>query len=199
MLIIRLQRVGKKNEPTFRIVLTDSKNGPKSGKFLEILGSYDARDKNESKVDADRVKELIANGAQVSDTVRNFLITKGVIEGDKVNVLPKKTPIVKEAEEGEESPKEETGEAPATEEKTAEDAPAEESAKEETPVEEPVKEEEAPAQDAPIEEINPEENSPEAPAEETSVPEEAKTEEAPAEEAPKEETPAESEEEKKEA
>lgn len=167
MLIIRLQRVGKKNEPTFRIVLTDSKNGPKSGKFLEILGSYDARDKNESKVDADRVKELIANGAQVSDTVRNFLITKGVIEGDKVNVLPKKTPIVKESEEGEGESKE--ADAPTTEdneEKPAEEpkeepAPADDSAeekteekpeesKEETP--EPKKEEEKPETDEASEE-----------------------------------------------
>jgi small subunit ribosomal protein S16 len=163
MLIIRLQRVGKKNEPTFRIVLTDSKNGPKSGKFLEILGSYDARDKNESKVKEDRVKELIANGAQVSDTVHNFLITKGVIEGNKVNALPKKSPIVDEeklkaeeeakakaAEETsteEEAPvTEETVEAPAeekTEEAPKEDAPV----AEETPAEEPAKEEEEPAEE----------------------------------------------------
>ncbi len=101
MLIIRLQRVGKKNEPTFRIVLTDSKNGPKSGKFLEILGSYDARDKNETKINADRVKQLISQGAQLSDTVRNYLINQKIIEGKKVNVLPKKTPIVKEDEKTE--------------------------------------------------------------------------------------------------
>lgn len=99
MLIIRLQRLGRRNEPTFRIVLTDSKNGPKSGKFLEILGSYDARDKNITKVDGERVKELIAKGAQLSDTVRNFLIDQKIIEGKKVNVLPKKTPIVNEKEE----------------------------------------------------------------------------------------------------
>ena len=118
--MIRLLRVGKRNEPTFRIVLTDSKNGPKSGKFLEILGSYDARDKNESKVKADRVLELVAQGAQLSDTVHNFLITKGVIEGKKINALPKKTPLKKEGEEVSE-------EAPAAEEKPAEEV------KEETP------------------------------------------------------------------
>jgi len=140
MLIIRLQRVGKKNEPTFRIVLTDSKNGPKSGKFLEILGSYDARDKNESKVKEDRVKELIANGAQVSDTVHNFLITKGVIEGNKVNALPKKSPIVDE----EKLKAEEEAKAKAAEEtSTEEEAPV----TEETPAEEPAKEEEEPAEE----------------------------------------------------
>lgn len=131
MLIIRLQRVGKKNEPTFRVVLTDSKNGPKSGKFLEILGSYDARDKNESKVDAEKVKYWIAQGAQLSDTVRNFLINQKVIEGKKVNVLPKKTPIVKEGEEGETETPETKEEAPV--ETKEETAPVEE--KEEAPVE----------------------------------------------------------------
>jgi len=37
MLKIRLQRIGRKNEAAFRLVVTDSKNGPQSGKFLEIL------------------------------------------------------------------------------------------------------------------------------------------------------------------
>jgi radical SAM protein with 4Fe4S-binding SPASM domain len=40
--MIRLQRVGRKNVPHFRVLLTDKKNSTKSGKFLEILGSYDA-------------------------------------------------------------------------------------------------------------------------------------------------------------
>jgi small subunit ribosomal protein S16 len=97
MLIIRLQRVGKRNEPTFRVVLTDSKNGPKSGKFLEVLGSYDPRDKNITKIDGDKVKEWMSKGAQVSDTVNNILINEGVIEGKKINVLPKKSPIIDEA------------------------------------------------------------------------------------------------------
>ena len=43
MLKIRLQRVGRKHEPAFRLVLTDSKNSTKSGKFLEVLGSHDFR------------------------------------------------------------------------------------------------------------------------------------------------------------
>lgn len=96
MLTIRLQRTGRKHEPTFRIVLTDSKNGPKSGKFLEILGSYDARDKNITKINGERIKYWMGVGAKVSDTIHNFLITKKVIDGKKINVLPKKTPIIKE-------------------------------------------------------------------------------------------------------
>ncbi|HMO78647.1 MAG TPA: 30S ribosomal protein S16 [Candidatus Paceibacterota bacterium] len=99
MLTIRLQRVGKKNEPTFRVVLTDSKNSSKSGKFLEVLGSYDARDKNETKLNADRIKHWISVGAKLSDTVHNLLINKKIISGKKINVLPKKSPIKKESPE----------------------------------------------------------------------------------------------------
>lgn len=98
MLIIRLQRVGRKNDPKFRLVLTESKNSTKSGKFLEILGSHDFRRKAETVIKGDRIKELIKDGAQVTDTVRNLLITHKILTGKKVNVLPKKTPIKKEGE-----------------------------------------------------------------------------------------------------
>jgi len=94
--MIRLQRTGRKHEPTFRLVLTDSKNGPKSGKFLEILGSHDPREKNTSSLKGDRIKEWMSKGAKLSGTVNNLLIEKKIIEGKKINVLPKKTPIVKE-------------------------------------------------------------------------------------------------------
>lgn len=97
MLIIRLQRTGRKHEPTFRVVLTDSKNGPKSGKYLKNLGWYDSRLKNKAdQLDTEAIKHWIANGAKLSDTVHNFLISQKVITGKKKNVLPKKTPIKKE-------------------------------------------------------------------------------------------------------
>ncbi len=100
MLKIRLQRVGRKNDPSFRIVITDSKNGPKSGRALEVLGSYDAR-QGEPQIDGDRVKHWISMGAQVSDTMHNLLVKNKIIEGKAVNVLPKKSPIVKEETEEE--------------------------------------------------------------------------------------------------
>ena len=100
MLMIRLQRVGRKHEPTFRVVLVDSKRGPKSGQALEVLGNHDTRKaKQQSQVNADRVKYWISKGAQLSDTMRNLLITKKIITGKKVNALPKKRPIKKEAPE----------------------------------------------------------------------------------------------------
>jgi small subunit ribosomal protein S16 len=99
MLKIRLQRVGRKNEPTFRLVVTDSKNGPKSGKSLEVVGSYDPRRENDIKqFNVDRIKYWMGKGVKLSDTVHNFLVSKKVLSGKKINALPKKKPIVKEGE-----------------------------------------------------------------------------------------------------
>lgn len=99
MLKIRLQRVGRKHEPTFRLVLTDSKNSPKSGKYLEVLGSYDPRIDNKiEQFKVEKIKYWINKGAKLSDTIFNFLVDKKVLTGKKVNALPKKKPIVKEKE-----------------------------------------------------------------------------------------------------
>ena len=100
MLKIRLQRVGRKNDPSFRIVLIDARQGPKSGKFIENLGFYDAIRKIK-QVKGDKIKHWIANGAQVSDTVHNILIGEKIIAGKKINVLPGKTPLKKETEKKE--------------------------------------------------------------------------------------------------
>jgi small subunit ribosomal protein S16 len=94
MLMIRLQRVGRKHEPVFRLVLTDSKNGPKSGKFLEILGSYDARRGEKAEFDTEKVKYWMGKGAQLSATINNLLLKRKVITGQKVNVLSKRFPTV---------------------------------------------------------------------------------------------------------
>lgn len=93
MLKIRLQRIGRKNDPAFRVVLTDSKNATKSGKFKEILGSYDLK-KGEVLFKADRIKHWLGYGAQASDTVFNFLVSQKIIEGKKKNVLPKKSKTI---------------------------------------------------------------------------------------------------------
>ena len=91
MLMIRLQRIGRKNDPAFRVVLTDSKNSTKSGKFKEILGSYNVKS-GEVLFEADRISYWMSKGAQVSDTIHNFLVHKKLIEGKKKNVLSKKSP-----------------------------------------------------------------------------------------------------------
>ena len=91
MLKIRLQRIGRKNDPAFRVVLTDSKNSTKSGKFKEILGSYNVKE-GVMIFKADRISYWISNGAQVSDTVHNFLVHQKLVTGNKKNVLSKKSP-----------------------------------------------------------------------------------------------------------
>lgn len=94
MLKIRLQRIGRKNEPHFRAVLTDSKNSTKSGRFLEVLGSYNPK-LGAKTFNGEKIKEWVAKGAQLSDTMRNFMISENIMEGKKKNVLSKKAPTEK--------------------------------------------------------------------------------------------------------
>ena len=97
MLRIRLQRTGRKHEPYFRVILTDSKNAAKTGKFLDILGSYNPKS-GEIVMKTDEIKKRISEGAQVSDTVHNFLVTQKIIDAKKKNVLSKKSPTQKRKE-----------------------------------------------------------------------------------------------------
>src|SRR3989338_4945017 len=97
MLKIRLQRIGRKNDPAFRVVLTDSKNSAKSGRFLEILGTYNPK-AGEKNLENERIKYWMSKGAKCSDTMHNFLVHDKVIEGKKINVLPKKKPTKKRKE-----------------------------------------------------------------------------------------------------
>jgi small subunit ribosomal protein S16 len=89
---MRLQRTGRKNEAHFRVVITDQRNGVQSGKFIDIVGSYNPKvGKIELKKEA--IASWIAKGVQVSDTVHNFLVDHKMIEGKKVSSLPKKTSV----------------------------------------------------------------------------------------------------------
>ena len=129
---MRLQRVGRKNNPSYRVLVVDSHQGPKSGKFVDNLGSYDPK-VDRIQLDAERVKEWISKGVQLSDTMHNMLVGQKIIEGKKINNLPRKSPIKKEGSE--EVAPEAKEEAPAQEE-VSEPAPAEEVAQSEAPVEE---------------------------------------------------------------
>lgn len=117
MLKIRLQRVGRKHEPVFRLVLTDSKNATRSGKYLENLGSFDVRRGEKSEFKTDRVKYWLEKGAQPTVTVHNLLIDKKVKSGKKLNALPLKKAIKKESD---------VVEAPVAPKETAPATPAEE-------------------------------------------------------------------------
>src|SRR3989344_4142568 len=82
MLKIRLQRIGRKNDPSFRVVLTDSKNSTKSVKFLEILGTYNPK-AGQAKFQTERNKYWIGKDAKPTDTMYNFMVSKKVIEANK--------------------------------------------------------------------------------------------------------------------
>ena len=95
MLMIRFQRTGRTNDPAFRVVLLEKARAAKTGCIVEQLGAYNPKSKVLA-LDGERIKEWIAKGAQPTDSIKNLLITKGILSGKKVNVLPKKAPIKKE-------------------------------------------------------------------------------------------------------
>ncbi len=82
MLMIRLQRAGRRNEPHFRIVVTEKTTSPR-GKYLESLGFVNPLEKKRS-VDKERALYWISKGAQPSDTVRNLLVSEKVLDMPKV-------------------------------------------------------------------------------------------------------------------
>ncbi|HHX30309.1 MAG TPA: 30S ribosomal protein S16 [Clostridiaceae bacterium] len=77
---IRLKRVGKKKQPYYRVVVADARS-PRDGRFIEEIGTYDPHtDPSTFKVDADKVKDWIAKGAQPTDTVKKLLKYNGILE-----------------------------------------------------------------------------------------------------------------------
>jgi small subunit ribosomal protein S16 len=70
---IRLARIGKKKKPFYRVVVIEKRN-PRNGRFVEIVGTYDPlKEPAEVKLEAERIKFWLGQGAQPSDTVRSFL------------------------------------------------------------------------------------------------------------------------------
>lgn len=125
MLKIRLQRTGKKHQPSYRVVLVDSRKAPQSGAFLEILGNYNPF-KGEIKLEGERIRHWIAKGAQLSDTVHNFLVEAKIIEGKKKNVVHLEKIKAEKAEKEKEKKGEEEKEEEKKGEKKEEDQKGEE-------------------------------------------------------------------------
>ncbi len=73
MVKIRLRRMGAKKAPYYRVVVADSRC-PRDGRFIEEIGTYDPMAEGENiKVDLERAKYWISNGAQPTETVRGLL------------------------------------------------------------------------------------------------------------------------------
>lgn len=93
MLAIKFKRIGKKHQPSYRIVVAE-KRSKMGGSFVEDIGWYNPFSK-EFKVNKERAEYRIKTGAQPTDTVYNLLVKAGVIQGKK----KAKHKIVKKTEE----------------------------------------------------------------------------------------------------
>ena len=118
MLTIRFARVGRKNRAQFRIVLQEHTAAP-GWRHVAMLGNYDPHQKK-VVLKADKIKEWISKGAQVSDSVYNLLLREKIVEGKKRAIKMKKVAA-------KESPAAENE----TEEAKSQQVPKEETVKEE--------------------------------------------------------------------
>jgi small subunit ribosomal protein S16 len=152
MLVIRLQRTGRKGHAQFRVVVQDSRRTPTSGKVVALLGSYNPHTKT-STLDKEKAVIYLNNGAQPTDRVVRLLIAEGVKMPKWVKAADKKSGAIRNPEKLRRNrPAEEAApEAPAEEAETADtETPAEEAAPAETPAEE-APTEEAAAEETPAE------------------------------------------------
>ncbi|MDO8561414.1 MAG: 30S ribosomal protein S16 [bacterium] len=100
MLKIRLQRIGRKNMPAFRIIVAEHTRGPKTGNIVEKVGTYNPKTK-ERTLEAERIKYWLSVGAQASGTVHNMLVSAKIITGEKVEKHQEKPPAPAEAKTAE--------------------------------------------------------------------------------------------------
>jgi len=96
-----MQRIGRKNDPAFRILVLEKTSSPKAGTYTDLLGTYNPKTKALT-VAADRLKDWMSKGAQLSPSLNNLLIQKKVLEGKKTQVIAKsklEKNVAKKAEE----------------------------------------------------------------------------------------------------
>jgi small subunit ribosomal protein S16 len=126
MLVIRMQRTGRKGHAMFRVVVQDSRRTPTSGKVVAQLGSYDPHSKKIT-LDKERAQHYLDHGAQPSERVARLLKAEGVKLPGWVKLATKKESPVRNADKRR-STRPPEPEAPAEEAapEPAEEAPAEE-------------------------------------------------------------------------
>ena len=169
MLVIRMQRMGRKGHAQFRVVVQDSRRTPTSGKIVAQVGSYNPHSK-QTTLDKEKAQFYLDHGAQPSDRVARLLKAEGIKLPEWVKLTGERQRTVRNAD------KRRSTRPPEPVEETPAEAPAEEPAVEET-ASDAVGEAEAPA-----EENSPaEEGTAEASVEETTEEAEAPSEEATAE------------------
>ena len=75
---MRLRRMGAKKAPTYRVIIADSRS-PRDGRFIEEIGYFNPMN-DEIKIDAEKAKAWIANGAQPTDTVKALLKKSNIVD-----------------------------------------------------------------------------------------------------------------------
>ena len=95
MLMLKFQRVGRTNDPAFRIVVTEKRSKPKSGEH-EILGSFHPKTKA-TNLKKERILYWLSVGAKATPRVHNLLVSQKLIEGKKVPIKVKTAPQKVEA------------------------------------------------------------------------------------------------------
>lgn len=88
MLVIRLLRAGKRNQPSFKIVVVEKTESSTSGRFIEEVGFYNPQTK-EKVLRQDRIKYWLSVGAKPLETVYNLLVSEKIIEGKKIKIYRK--------------------------------------------------------------------------------------------------------------
>ncbi|MDD5043781.1 MAG: 30S ribosomal protein S16 [Patescibacteria group bacterium] len=87
MLSIRLSRVGKTKQPSYRLIVVEKSKDP-FGTYLEQLGFYNPRTNPKTiQLNAERIKYWIGKGAQPSDTIHNLLVDAKIIDQSKVKTV----------------------------------------------------------------------------------------------------------------
>ena len=129
MLVIRMQRTGRKGHAMFRVVVQDSRRTPTSGKIVANLGSYDPHNKSVT-LNKEKAAFYLEHGAQPSERVARLLKAEGVKLPKWVALADERKRDVRNPEKRRSTaPKEEVADEPAAEasteaEEAAEDAPA---------------------------------------------------------------------------
>ena len=139
MLTIRLLRTGKKNQPSYKVVVADRRNPPRGGRFVEEVGFFNPKTK-EKIFNKDRIVYWLSVGAQASDTIHNMLVSEKIINAPKRKII-----FTKKAPEPASAPESSGAAKPASAEVKVEEAAPE-----------------TPAEPAPSETETPEESTPAA-------------------------------------
>ncbi len=141
MLVIRLRRRGKKNQPFFNVIVIDKRKSAKGGRAVEILGFVNPLTKRRS-LKAERAQYWLSKGAKPSDTIHNLFVEEKIIDAKKIHVARvKKTDLSAQAGEAKPSGAVAPAAAPAPAQQPAVEAPQEHPAPEAPKQEEPKPEE----------------------------------------------------------